>query len=159
MFIPIPDYFCLQRMMEPLTLWIFEVPKDEGVAIYIDRDNARQKLGESVGQWYEDQLRKGPPERSKVNPDRNISIHYVSSYDYAGIQAADIAANGAFKYLAYRLKTGTKKVPPIIDGFRMGLGPVQFDVADFNEPDHFDLWLHGLKVNHDGTTSIKRGSE
>jgi Protein of unknown function (DUF3800) len=143
-----PYYFCLQRMMDPLILWIYEVPKDEGIAIYIDRDNARQKLGESVARWYKDRLRQqGPPGYSKVNPDRDISTHYVSSFTYVGLQAADIAANGAFRHLKHLMKTGERfYIPPIIDGFKRGFGPVQFDIAVFNEPEHFDLWLHGPEV-------------
>src|SRR5262249_61272785 len=36
---PDPYYWCLQRMIQPLILSIYEVPKDEGFAIYVDRDN------------------------------------------------------------------------------------------------------------------------
>jgi hypothetical protein len=130
--LPDPYYWCLQRMMQPLILKIYEVPEDEGVVIYVDRDNARQKLGESVGQWYGDQLTR----------KRKVSIQYVSSYDYVGLQAADIASNGSYRYLSHFIKTGEWKVPPIVDGFKRFLGPVQFDVAAFNTPEHFDLWLH-----------------
>src|SRR5690242_14681635 len=123
---PDPYYICLQRHLWSLILNIFEVPKDEGVAIYIDRDNARQKIGESVAQWYEDQL----------SITRNISTHYVSSFDYVGIQAADIAANSAFKYLVHFLKTGDWKRPSIMNGFKMvgglQMGPSPFRCSDLH---------------------------
>jgi hypothetical protein len=135
---PDPYYICLQRHLWSLILNIFEVPKDEGVAIYIDRDNARQKIGESVAQWYEDQL----------SITRNISTHYVSSFDYVGIQAADIAANSAFKYLAHFLKTGDWKRPSIMNGFKMvggfRWGPVHFDVQTYTRSSQFDEWLLGI---------------
>ena len=135
---PDPYYICLQRHLWSLILNIFEVPKDEGVAIYIDRDNARQKIGESVAQWYEDQL----------SITRNISTHYVSSFDYVGIQAADIAANSAFKYLVHFLKTGDWKRPSIMNGFKMvggfRWGPVHFDVQTYTRSSQFDEWLLGI---------------
>jgi hypothetical protein len=114
-----PYYWCLQRMMRPLILSIYEVPKDEGVAIYVDRDNARPNL--SVEQWYSDQVRAG----SEARIARKVSIHHVSSSEYVGLQAADIASNGAYRYLSHFVKTGEWKVPPIISGFKMFFGPVQ----------------------------------
>src|SRR5262249_33958377 len=79
---PDPYYWCLQRMILPLIWSIYETPKDEGVAICVDRDNARQKLGESVGQWYSDQLKRGVPEGSEVRIKRKVSVNHVSSYEY-----------------------------------------------------------------------------
>jgi hypothetical protein len=134
---PDPYYFCLQRHLWSLILNIREVPKDEGIAIYIDRDNARQKIGESIGRWYEDALRNSHQENG-VNVERDIGIHYVSSFDYVGLQAADIAANGAFKYLSNFLKTKEWKTPPIIDGFKLFMGPVQFDVECYFKAEHFE---------------------
>jgi len=116
---PDPYYWCLQRMIQPLILSIYEVPKDEGFAIYVDRDNARPKL--SVEQWYSDQV----PAGSEARLARKVSIHHVSSSEYVGLQAADIASNGAYRYLSHFIKTGEWKVPPIIDGFKMFFGPVQ----------------------------------
>jgi hypothetical protein len=120
---PDPYYWCLQRMVQPLILSIYEVPKDEGVAIYFDRDNARPKL--SIEQWYSDQLKRGVPAGSEVRIARKVSIHHVSSSEYVGLQAADITSNGAYRYLSHFIKTGEWKVPPIIDGFKMFFGPVQ----------------------------------
>jgi hypothetical protein len=145
---PDPYYICLQRHLWSLILNIHEVPKDEGVAIYIDRDNARQKIGESVAQWYEEQLRLAPQAGRSVSVTRDISTHYVSSFDYVGLQAADIAANSAFKYLSHFLKTGDWKRPSIMDGFKMvggfRWGPVQFDVQVYRRPSQFDEWLLGI---------------
>src|SRR5437764_9627399 len=67
---PDPYYFCLQRLLEPTILWVYEVPKDEGIAIYIDRDNARQKIGKSVAEWYEARLRRDQQQHSQVSVDR-----------------------------------------------------------------------------------------
>ena len=113
-------------MILPLIWSIYETPKDEGVAICVDRDNARQKLGESVGQWYSDQLKRGVPEGSEVRIKRKVSVNHVSSYEYVGLQAADIASNGAYRYLSHFIKTSEWKVPSIIDGFKLFLGPIQF---------------------------------
>src|SRR5262245_33242849 len=60
-----------------------------------------------------------------VKRDWKVSIHHVSSSEYVGLQAADIASNGAYRYLSHFIKTGEWKVPPIIDGFKMFFGPVQ----------------------------------
>ena len=124
---PDPYDWCLQRMMQPLILWIYKATKDEDVAIYVDRDNSRQKLEESVGQWYSDHLiKRAVPEGSEVRIERKVSIHHVSSYEYVGLQAADIASNGAYRYLSHFIKTGEWKVPSIIDGFKLFVGPIQF---------------------------------
>jgi hypothetical protein len=108
-----PYYFCLQRILRPLIFGLKETAKDEGIAIYIDRDNARQKIGESVAEWAENRLRC--MKNTRVDPQREISTHYVSSFDYVPLQAADILANSAYKNLASYLKTKSWTTAPFMD--------------------------------------------
>ena len=107
-----PYYFCLSHILRPLIIGVSEHPIDEGVAIFIDRDDQRQKLGEQVATWLENRLRRAPKVGS-INSTRNISTHHVSSYKYKPLQAADVLSNSVFQHCASILKTyGPLPMPP-----------------------------------------------
>jgi len=110
-----PYYFCLDRVLRPLIIGVSEHPRDEGIAIYVDHDRGRERVGKEVAKWHESRLRR-LPKIGSINPEREVSTNYVSSFECLPIQAADILSNSAYKFLAHYLKTGEQIEPPFTDG-------------------------------------------
>ena len=105
-----PYYFCLDRVLRQLIIGVHEVPKDEGITIYVDRDKGRERLAKEVAEWHEDRLRRLPP-IGAVNPYREIRVMYGgSSFDYKPLQLADIISNGAYRTCAKVLKDGPSQM-------------------------------------------------
>jgi hypothetical protein len=73
------------------------VPKDEGIAIYIDQDKEYETIGTQLAKWHETRLRQT---RSK-NVDRNrpVSTHYVSRIQFRPLQAADTLVHANYQSL------------------------------------------------------------
>ena len=101
-----PYYFCLDRVLRQLIIGVHEIPKDEGITIYVDRDKGRERLAKEVAEWHEDRLRR-LPRIGAINPQREIGVMYGrSSFDYKPLQLADIISNGAYRTCAKMLKDG-----------------------------------------------------
>lgn len=108
---PDPYYFCLDNCLRRLILGIKTVPKDDGVAIYVDQDKGREKLGQRLSEWNERRLRSDPGYR--VDPKRPISTTYGSCIIYKPLQAADILAH-AFYQLASQILVDENTATPNI---------------------------------------------
>lgn len=93
---PDPYLFGLGMCMRAFIGGISEVGNDEGVAVYIDNDEQRHKLGDAMAAWSAERNRRAP--RPHMNRERTVSFTYGSSRDYVPLQAADFLANGVFKY-------------------------------------------------------------
>ena len=105
-----PYYLCLDRVLRQLIIGVHEVPKDEGITIYVDRDKGRERLAKEVAEWHEDRLRQ-LPQIGAINPQREIGVMYGrSSFDYKPLQLADIIANGAYRTCAKVLKDGPSQM-------------------------------------------------
>jgi Protein of unknown function (DUF3800) len=91
-----PYAFCLDYCLEKLIHKLHEVPKDEGIAIYVDQDDEYEDLGRQIAKWHELYLRQNKEAR---NPERRVSTTYGSSIDYKPLQAADILANETYRYM------------------------------------------------------------
>lgn len=65
-----------------------EVPKDEGIAIFVDKDKHEyETLGQRIAKWHE--LYAG---------ERRFGVTYGYSIDYKPLQAADILVNEIARY-------------------------------------------------------------
>ncbi len=101
---PDPYYWCVDLCLRSLIRSTVEVPKDEGIAIYIDNDDGRENLGVQIGKWHADYISTNPPER--IDRNRNVTVTYGSSADLLPIQAADILVHGCFQWLKEMVDTG-----------------------------------------------------
>jgi len=104
--------------MRTLIRGITEYPEDEGVAIYCDQDKGREALGLEIAKWHQAQLKILHKPGARARPDREVSTHYVSSFAYAPLQAADILANDTFRYMKKFLRTGKQEDPYFVSCMR-----------------------------------------
>lgn len=105
---PDPYYFCLDTCLHTLIRGVTQHPVDEGIAIYIDQDKERERLGEKIAEWHQERLKYLPVINPKIKPDRAVTIHYVPStvVEYCPLHLADILANGTFRRMKGFLQTG-----------------------------------------------------
>jgi hypothetical protein len=115
---PDPYYFCLEKVLSKLIRGISE-PVDEGVDIYCDRDQGREHLGKDIAQWHESRLRRLPYDMP-VGPSRgrSVSTHYVSSFDFKPVQAADVLANDTYVCMKDFIRTNKFEEPEFIAGMK-----------------------------------------
>lgn len=86
---PDPYLWCIDHCLEALIHKLHEAPADEGISIYIDKDNDEyEKLGQCIADWHLAQ-----------NHSRRVSITYGYNIDYKPLQAADILANETYRYI------------------------------------------------------------
>jgi len=119
---PDPYFFCLNRSLKFLIRGI-RINPDEGVAVYIDQDKGRERLGQELARWHEAKLRSRG-HLIDLNRDRSVSTHYASSFNYPPLQVADILSNSFFKQSFEFLRTGKAIVPPFIQALLDGQNPV-----------------------------------
>ena len=99
-----PYYFCLDRVLYQLITGTSEVSKDEGIVIYIDRDQEYEKIGNAIAQWHIDRLRFVPSVGANdIASDRQVDVHYGSSFNFAPLQLADILSHASFQLLRNKL--------------------------------------------------------
>lgn len=92
-----PYAYCLDDCLEVLVHRLHEVPKDEGMAIYIDQDDpAREKLGSAMAEWHGAYLKQNAEAQ---NPDREVSVTYGSRRQFIPLQAADVLVNETYRYM------------------------------------------------------------
>jgi hypothetical protein len=144
---PDPYYFCIDQCLHLLIRGI-STPVDEGIAIYCDQELEHHKIGLDIAEWHENHLRKlrvrlpGSPD-----PQRLVSTHYVSSTDFVPVQAADIAANGAFNQLKRFLET--KQAYPKMEFLEvLDEAKCPFGVTYFDDPKMFEI-LVGARLRAD----------
>jgi hypothetical protein len=99
-----PYYLCLDRVLyQPIT-GTSEAPNDEGIVIYIDRDQEYEKIGNAIAQWHIDRLRLVPSVGTDdIASDRQVDVYYGSSFDFAPLQLADILSHASFQLLRNKL--------------------------------------------------------
>jgi hypothetical protein len=95
--IPCDPYdFCIDHCLEGLIQRFHEVPKDEGIAIFVDQDNVHERTAQHITHWHEQYVRQNETAR---NQNREIKIRFGSNMQYVPLQAADILANETFRYM------------------------------------------------------------
>lgn len=147
-----PYYFCLETCLRFLIQGITQHPTDEGIAIYIDQDNGRDKLGYQLAEWQEARLRRAPGPH--VDPRRQVSSHYVSSVDFLPLQAADILAHGSFQWMRdFLLNRKTHPEPYFVECMRRN--EVPFHVNYFHSKELLDI---ELRKRIGGSSSEERSS-
>jgi hypothetical protein len=92
---PDPLGFCLDYCLSALIHRLHEVPRDEGIAIYVDRDE-NENLAREITDWHVAYYRANG---EMDDPDRNINLMFGSNRQYLPLQAADILANEAFRHM------------------------------------------------------------
>jgi hypothetical protein len=117
-----PYYLCVERTIYKLVHSISENPNDEGIAIYCDQDKGHETLARDIATWHEERLRRtNNPVR--MDPNRPVSIHYVSSFDFVPVQAADILSHGMFQWMRSYVTTGkVAVVPPFLECLKIQEG-------------------------------------
>jgi hypothetical protein len=91
-----PYFFLLDRCLHRLINGLFEYPKDEGVAIFCDKDKDKRTVL-ALSQWHEDYLRDNQNARPEERT-REISTTYGSNIEYKPLQAADVVAHEAMTF-------------------------------------------------------------
>ena len=99
-----PYFFCLETCLTILIRAHWNPNIDDGIAIYIDQDNGREKLGLRLARWQESRLRRDPD--PFVSRQRQVSAHYVSNRLHLPLQIADIVAHGFYQRAESFLRTG-----------------------------------------------------
>ena len=92
---PDPYFFCLEFCLRAFVRGVKEEPADDGIMIYVDRDNQRNLRGVQLTNWLANRTRLDPP--AMHDRERQIKATYQSSAEHPPLQAADILANGLFR--------------------------------------------------------------
>jgi hypothetical protein len=138
-----PYGFCLNDCAEGLIHGFHEVPDDEGIAIYADKDGkAFEEIGKALFDWHTDYNQRS---RVALNPARNVSTTYGPKSQYRPLEGADVLANETYRYMFNESRTGMPKLggifagqedtaSPIIRGIHGGLGESRaiLDVVLYN---------------------------
>ena len=127
-----PYYFCLEGCLKKL---IREIKKsygaDDEIAIYVDQDKGRERLGRDLAKWQESKLRQDPG--FHVNPNRNITVEYASAYDKRPLQAADILAHALFQKAKRFLEFGEYVDPPFLAALDADKIPIAAEFLESKE--------------------------
>ena len=138
---PDPYYFCLDLCLRSLIRGISQVPNDEGVMIFVDRDNGRENLGVQIGRWHEEYIRRFPQDH--INPDRSVSVTYGPDIEYLPLQAADVLVNGSFQWMKEFLRTRPgDPAPPenmFLRAMRNQPGPDPITLRHFHSAELLDI--------------------
>jgi hypothetical protein len=85
--------FCLDHCLAALIHRLHEMP-DEGIAIYVDRDE-NENLAREITDWHIEYYQRN---EENANPYRDINLRFGSDRQFIPLQAADILANETFRY-------------------------------------------------------------
>lgn len=131
---PDPYYFCLSRCLRLLIRGIKKsYGPDDGIAIYIDKDEKRDRLGYQLAEWHERRLRIGKGV-STIDAQRETSTHYVSSFQYRPLQAADILAHSIFQQAREFVNSGELPPdPPFLAAMKEGQIPLMVNFLHTKE--------------------------
>jgi Protein of unknown function (DUF3800) len=126
---PDPYFFCLSRCLRTLIRGIKKsFGEDDGIAIYVDQDKGRQRLGDQLAKWEETRLRGDPP--LHVNPQRSIIVNYASSYRCLPLQAADILSHALFQKSKHLISANASPDdPPFLAALSSANVPIAGHVA------------------------------
>jgi len=90
-----PIRFCLDHCLESLIHRLHEIPKDDGIAIFVDRDE-NENIAREVTDWHIDYYRNND---EMDDPLREINLSFGSDRQFIPIQTADILANETYRYM------------------------------------------------------------
>lgn len=90
-----PYDFCLDECLAFLIHRLHEIPKDEGIVIYNDKDGF-DHIGTALANWHTRYLAAN---EYADDPDRPVSILTGLNTQYVPLQAADVLANETFRYM------------------------------------------------------------
>jgi len=90
-----PLRFCLDECLSGLIHRFHELPEDEGIAIFIDRDE-NENLAREITEWHVDYYRHND---QVDDSNREITLAFGSDREFVPIQAADILANETYRYV------------------------------------------------------------
>jgi hypothetical protein len=120
---PDPYYLCLDNCLRYLIRGVRNAFSDDGMAIYVDEDKGREKLGYRLSEWNETRLRGDPGYHA--DPNRSISTRYASSYSCRPLQAADILAHGVCQWATQVLEDEKSAVPNVfLQSIRRNNAPI-----------------------------------
>jgi hypothetical protein len=140
-FPPDPYYLCFERTINKLVHNFTQSPTDDGIAIYCDQETGRQHLAKDIATWHEERLRRSK-NPLRINPDRPVSTHYVSSIDFVPVQAADILSHGMFQWMKAYATTGkVAVVPPFLDCLGIEKGDMFVSMNFFNTKESIEVHL------------------
>jgi Protein of unknown function (DUF3800) len=142
---PDPYYFCLNNCLRKLIRGIRHAHKDDGIAIYIDQDKGREKLGQELAKWNETRLRRDPGYH--VDPARPISTIYGSCINYKPLQAADIFANAVYQLAVQLINNGDAAVPNVFYQAIHNEGKTMIGCSYLFTKDLFDIEAKSLLYN------------
>lgn len=94
-----PIRFCLDFCIRTLIHRLHQRPQDEGIAIYIDKDE-NENLAKEITDWHVDYHRHND---EAADPQRPVSLNFGYDRQYIPIQVADILANETYRYMHFVL--------------------------------------------------------
>jgi hypothetical protein len=142
---PDPYYFCLDKCLKFLIAGVKKsFGRDDSISIYIDNDEGREKRGRSLAHWHQEKVRLG--HSFHVNSDRQTNAHYVRSYQFSQLQAADILANEYFKQAMRFIEKREVYDPPFLAAMKEAKMPLVFEFLHDKELFEIDARSRSAEV-------------
>jgi hypothetical protein len=147
-----PYYFCLDKCLRFL---IADVKKsygeDDGIAVYIDQDQSRERFGLELASRHEARVRRGLS--YYVGYNRQVSVQYVPKFRYRPLQAADILANELFR-TSNLILSGRNQTTPWLVAMERANVPIRVEL--FNNRELLDIDARGALARHEREKSLRK---